>query len=609
LKEKSSNDLIEKISTTINKGMKEADVPGVSIAIVKKDKILWSKGYGFTDRTQTKRVDSDTLFWIGSLSKAYTATAFFRAAQKGLVRLDDPIRKYYPEFTWNSIFGENEKDMITFRHLLAHRAGLQHFTKMTDPKTGLYYSFEEYISKISESWQKYPVGELHSYSYSNAGYDLIAFILQKITGKKFEDWMNDEVYKPLGMNNSFVGTSNVLKKENWARGHVGKLQYQSEKYINPNLGAGAQYSSVNDMSKFIQMHLNKGHVKGKEFLTKESLQELYSIPFPEKNQLVTIGLGMGVNKMKYGGELMLSFMGDGDGCFAMHQIFPNLGFGLLAETNQIQNTYPLLFELSSLVFDTLIEENLGNIPLDLTVNDKFNLPQTITLDKSILHRLEGKYISRMMDIAIELKDGKLTFDFRGKEVELSPRSNTIFSSELTPYVEFYLDEENRPSKVKVITSDGRVAQFDYDSGPADKLGPNKKEWNKLSKIYYYDYLDFCMYSTTTTIKNGYLHLITSLGNKDFLLKEYKPNIFFTVDGQNVIFKDNQIELPSIIWKEDDISIDKIRRLLLEDPKNKKVTKVNLEEILFVFEASNQTYNTKTLKEIIAKYYPEKEKEI
>lgn len=204
------------ISEIIEKGLKERNIPGLSIAIIDKSGIIWSEGFGFTDRSKTKKVTPKTLFRIGSLSKAYTATAFFRAVQKGLVKLDDPIRKFYPEFSINTTYDKKEIDKITFRHLLAHRAGLQHFTLMSDIEGYPLYSFDKYIDSINQSWQKYPVGESHSYSYSNAGYDLVAYILQRITGKKFEDWMKEEVYEPLRMNSSLVGTQNVLDNDNWA---------------------------------------------------------------------------------------------------------------------------------------------------------------------------------------------------------------------------------------------------------------------------------------------------------------------------------------------------------------------------------------------------------
>ena len=140
---KNLEELKTEITKDIKDGLKNFKIPGATIAIVEKDEILWSEGFGYTDNSQSKKVNSDTLFMIGSLSKAYTVTAFLKAMQKGKINLDDPLRKHYPEFTMNMRFGDNELDKITFRHLLTHRAGFQHFTFIKDSNDFLL------ISKLS----------------------------------------------------------------------------------------------------------------------------------------------------------------------------------------------------------------------------------------------------------------------------------------------------------------------------------------------------------------------------------------------------------------------------------------------------------------------------
>ncbi|MHA1219671.1 MAG: serine hydrolase domain-containing protein, partial [Candidatus Heimdallarchaeaceae archaeon] len=219
--------LINEIKDDITAGMKKYNIPGMSVALISKDGIVWAEGFGFIDRNKTREVDSNTLFWIGSLAKAYTATAFLLAVQDGLVSLDDPLIEYYPEFNWNTRFGDKEREKITLRHLLTHRSGLQHFTQTTEPGAEELFSFEKYISKINDSWQKFPVGERHSYSYSNAGYDLIPFVLQRITGMKFSDYVKKKIYEPLGMSRSIIGTVNVLGNANWAKGHENDSEFDS----------------------------------------------------------------------------------------------------------------------------------------------------------------------------------------------------------------------------------------------------------------------------------------------------------------------------------------------------------------------------------------------
>ncbi|GAG99122.1 unnamed protein product, partial [marine sediment metagenome] len=250
--------LIEELKSEIQKGMKENNIPGLSIAIVDNKGILWSDGFGYTDESKTKKVNSDTLFMIGSLSKAYNVMGFLRAMQRGLIHLDDQLIKYYPEFSWNTRFDENEIKKITFRHLLTHYSGLPHFTPTKEKGEDKYLTFDDYITKINDCWQKYPVG--NRISYSNAGVDLAAFVLQKISGMSYAEYIEKEVYLPLGMKNSLVEPAKALKTENHARGFTEERQSIIEETITPCLGAGAQFSSVNDMAKFLMMHFNNGMV-------------------------------------------------------------------------------------------------------------------------------------------------------------------------------------------------------------------------------------------------------------------------------------------------------------------------------------------------------------
>ena len=570
--------LINEIKDNIASNMKEYNIPGMSVALVSKDGIVWTEGFGFIDRNKTREVDSDTLFWIGSLAKAYTATAFLLAVQDGLVNIDDPLVKYYPEFNWNTRFGDKEREKITLRHLLTHRSGLQHFTQTKEPEEEGLFSFEKYISKINESWQKYPVGERHSYSYSNAGYDLVPFVLQRITGMKFSDYVKKKIYEPLGMSRSIIGTANVLGNANWAKGHENESEFDSAKFISPFIGAAGHYSSVNDMSKFVKMHLNNGIVNGKVFLKQELLEELYTIPFAEEYELSTIGMGLGVVKNKYDGRLMLSFFGDGDGCFCGHRFIPELGIGLLLECNQIVDTMPVIAEIAEKIMSGLVKERLGEVPEDVTINDKIQLPPQTKLDTENLERLQGTYISRMMmDINIELKDQNLMFNYRGKEISLESHSECIFSSKVLPIIKFFKDDDGRPIKLKTIDSTGKIEILDYDSGPLDEKGPNKEEWKKFSNLYRLDFSSFCFYSYTI-IKNGYLHLLTTMGSKDFRLNEFRDNVFFTADGQDVVFEEDRMSMSSSIWVKDDVDVEKIIRLTEESPSDTRTNKQSLREL-------------------------------
>jgi CubicO group peptidase (beta-lactamase class C family) len=156
--------VIAKLKEQLPQQMTQMNVPGLAIAQVDGDKLVWAKGRGYTDRNNQTKVTADTLFGLMSVSKTYTATGFLIAVEKGLLKIDDPLKKYYPQFTVKSRFGAEEADRITFRHLLSHWSGLPH-----EPPCGKLFNdrecaFGDRIRSISEAWLKFPVGGRFSYS-------------------------------------------------------------------------------------------------------------------------------------------------------------------------------------------------------------------------------------------------------------------------------------------------------------------------------------------------------------------------------------------------------------------------------------------------------------
>jgi CubicO group peptidase (beta-lactamase class C family) len=115
---------IEKIKQTLPIAMKERDITGTSIALIDGDNIVWSEGFGYTNRSLKVKVTGDTLFHVGSISKSFTALGVLKAVDKNLIALDAPLKKYLPWFSVNSRFGASEVERITVRHLLAHHSGL-----------------------------------------------------------------------------------------------------------------------------------------------------------------------------------------------------------------------------------------------------------------------------------------------------------------------------------------------------------------------------------------------------------------------------------------------------------------------------------------------------
>ena len=581
--------LVDELQKEIPEKMDSSKIDGFSLSITGKPGIFWSQGFGQADHTGNS-VSSQTLFMIGSLSKAYTATAFLRAVQAGLVGLDDRLIDYYPEFNWKTRYGRNQRGEITFRHLLTHWAGLQHNANLRSIEGG-HIDFPEYMQRVNEMWQKYPVGE--RFSYSNIGYDLVAAGLQRITGQSFEEWMREQVYKPLRMKRSTTVASKALRGSDVAWGHFGGSEFSFEDTVNPHIAAGTQYSSVDEMSNFIEMHLNGGKVNGETFLEKRLLDEVYRIPYRDEHQL----MGIGVRRYNYGGKLLLSFFGDGPGYLSLHQLMPELGIGWVMSCNQSLNSFQFMSDIAKKIEEFMVKAKIGELPPDLDVADQLPVREPVSLDADNLNRLTGRYVSRMTNIQVEHLDDKLSFKWQGEPNHLAALSGTEFTSKATPLVEFRLDEKGRPLVLKVLPSNGYTTVLDYDGGPTDPEGPAKPEWNKCLGYYRRDYGVLCWYYAISIV-DGYLFLVT--GRDGFRLSEHEPGLFFTSDAQSVQFTDASMILPDWEYEKEELSAEMIQGLMKSDPSNIRLHETSLDSIVYILGRTGKNDDAIKIKEIMEK---------
>ena len=253
---------------SIPKIMTEQKIPGVSMAVIDRDGILWTAGFGYTDYGREKPVTTETIFLLCSMSKTFTATAVMCAVQDGLVDLDVPITEYLPDFTVNSRFEDNPQDKITLRHLLNHTSGLAHETTVGNLRDIGTASFEDHVKSISNTWLKHRVGE--RYSYSGIGYDLAAYILQVRSNKPFVEYIREKIFEPLGMSSSSVDSTFIKHHSNRAIGHYPHVKEVPLEIPVP--AAGGVYSSAKELAKFMQFHLNYGKLDGQTILKEDIIK-------------------------------------------------------------------------------------------------------------------------------------------------------------------------------------------------------------------------------------------------------------------------------------------------------------------------------------------------
>ncbi|MEL6191340.1 MAG: serine hydrolase [Bacteroidota bacterium] len=225
--------------------------PGIAVLATKNGEVVYEYAQGLSDFSSGEKLNTDQVFRIGSVTKQFTAVAILKLAEEGKLQLDDPISKYVGE--------EVSAPDITIRQLLHHTSGLGNQQDLAEFRMDEIKEVpEEMIPPILGSTLKFPAGS--AYAYSNLGYILLGHIIEEVTGRTYENYLQDEFFFPLKMDNTgFEYISDFSSK--MAKGHSPKGE--TFKYADPinmqiPFAAGGMVSSLQDLSKW-----NKAVMGGK----------------------------------------------------------------------------------------------------------------------------------------------------------------------------------------------------------------------------------------------------------------------------------------------------------------------------------------------------------
>ncbi|HXF43056.1 MAG TPA: serine hydrolase domain-containing protein [Pyrinomonadaceae bacterium] len=305
----------------IKQRLKELQIPGAAIAVIKKGKVVKMQGYGLASLEFNVAVTPKTAFEIGSVSKQMTAAAILLLVEEGKIQLDDSINKHLPEVP-------AEWGPITIRHLLTHSSGIKNYTGLEGFELSRRLSAKEFIEKLSVYKLEFKPGD--KVSYCNSGFNLLAFIIERVSGKKYFDFMRERVFIPLGMRSTFDrDPRNIIPLR--ASGY----EVEDEKFIgrDANLtdltGAGSIVSTIEDMTKW------EAALYGKNFLTEKSRQSWWTPQRLNSGEASPYGFGWRIGEAA--GHRLISHTGQTAGFGAAIYRFIDDGYTFIALTNQGQS--------------------------------------------------------------------------------------------------------------------------------------------------------------------------------------------------------------------------------------------------------------------------------
>jgi CubicO group peptidase (beta-lactamase class C family) len=330
--------LPETFDDFILSGMEQWDIPGMAIAIVKDDSVVFAQGYGVRKLGEEALVDEHTLFGIASVSKNMTAASLALLVDEGVISWDDRVRDHIPWFELEDPWVSGE---VRIRDLLIHRVGvgrmlgnrLQFMTN--EPRDEIinrmrYHEFEEPFRS--------------GYVYNNVMYMVAGEIVAAVTGMSWDEFMAERFFTPLGMERSNTSIHDIADDENaaWPHQYIkGEVQTIPRRSWDNAAPAGGVNSSVYEVAQWLRMQLGTpGSYEGTRLISAQSMREMHrpQIALPIRNPYgsqVAYGLGWSINE--YEGERMLSHGGATDGMNTSAVIIPGHNLGIVVITNVFSN--------------------------------------------------------------------------------------------------------------------------------------------------------------------------------------------------------------------------------------------------------------------------------
>lgn len=366
---------IEALQHEIEQLLKQHNTPGAAVAIVSRSKVEWLGTLGLADVAENKPVTAKTIFRIASVSKGFAALAALKLQEEGKLKLSDTLQKWVPvhgiQNPWEST------DPVRLVHLLEHTSGIAdaHLSEVTDIPSGL--STQESLAFAPH----YRVARWRPgsrSSYSNVGSGLAGAVVEKAAGQRFEDYVREHIFLPLGMTTaSFFRTPEV--EQNLTKMYVANGQRMAPYRYMLYRPSGAINASVEDMARYVRFYLQRGNVDGRRIVSAASLDRMEkpnSVPAVQIG--VTTGYGL-FNRSEFErGHEMHGHNGGVRGGRTTLRYSPELDFGYVVMINS-SNTRALI-SINSAVQSYLMRD----------VKDA-SLPPTHTLSPERQNELTGYY--------------------------------------------------------------------------------------------------------------------------------------------------------------------------------------------------------------------------
>ena len=363
----------------IEQVMKDWNSPGIVVGIVIKNELVYSKGFGYRDLENKLPVSSKTLFPIASNTKLFTSVAMGMLVEEGKLAWDEPISKYVPQITF---YNQELYNTVTLRDMLAHRTGISRHDFIWYKSD---FTREELFERLKYLEPAQPIRQ--SSLYNNLMYAAAGYSLELITGKTWEDFVEENIFNPLNMNSTLFTIEDMERQDDFAFPYYEEREtdklvkrpfYREQQGIGP---AGAIISNIEDMSKWVIALICQGNFKGNQVISSNILRETLqpAIPVPNTaletkgyDEILNPIYGMGRGFAAYKGHYLTKHGGAIGGFYSQVSMMPYDSIGVVVFVNGAHNR-PLIDIISYNIYDRLL-----------------GLEQTDFNGRSLKNRIESK---------------------------------------------------------------------------------------------------------------------------------------------------------------------------------------------------------------------------
>jgi len=376
--------LVHYVDSVATAAVAEHRTAGVSVAVVKNGRTVLAKGYGFADLENDVPATAETVYRIGSITKQFTSAAIMKLIEQGKLSLDDTLQKFLPNFP-------TQRNRVTVRHLLNHTSGIKSYTSL-GPRWArvvrLDLAPDSVVALFANEPFDFKPGD--AYRYNNSGYFLLGMIIEKLSGKPYGQYLQDEFFAPLGLESTMYCDQAPLIKHR-AQGYAtqpgGKFINAEPLSMTQPYAAGALCSTVNDLVTWTQA-LSSGKV-----VSPASYRLMTTPGTLNDGKPITYGFGLGTGTL--GGHRQVSHNGGINGFISELHHYPDDSVITVVLTNT--------GALTAVQLERLIARRALGIK---------DLP-AVPIDASALERLVGAYQIGSTRVRMFVEGGRLRAESPG----------------------------------------------------------------------------------------------------------------------------------------------------------------------------------------------------